>query len=428
MKSTKTWIGIRDNFWLVPAIYGIIAIVSVVGLNALDSWLIAAYTKEIPQLLLTSQETAKSLYASLVTAILTMTTISFSVIMVVLTTYSMQFSPRTLQDFMRSRVTHHVLGVFSFGFIFALTYLLLSGENRTILGPIMMTMVAICCLGFFIYFIHHSARLVQVNQLIKKIHADGNQVISHAFRGREFNEHETWEGKDIEQIKEQSGYELTANGPGYIQSINWKPLVKWAKEKDIAVELKIQTGDYVFKDVPVAKIVGTDSETASKKLHNHIVIGNERTDIQDVEFLLEKLVEIAVMAISPAKNDPHTASNSINRIGSLLARLGKEYREARYLSDKDGELRVIARPKRYEDYLYKSFYQIKHYNNDDVSIYFSMIEVLYKVALVSEETIQRKIWDFHHYIIEAIDWESLQKTDREYLQEIYDKFLSIYDS
>src|SRR5699024_11855333 len=94
-------------------------------------------------------------YGSLVTAILTMTTISFSTIMVVLTTYSAQFSPRTLQDFMRSRVTHQVLGVDCFGFIFAVINLVLVDKQPLITGPILISAIEILYLYFFVYFLHY---------------------------------------------------------------------------------------------------------------------------------------------------------------------------------------------------------------------------------------------------------------------------------
>ena len=138
MNRTKFWIDTRDSFWFVPMIYSIISILLVIITSLLDTWLVNYYRDQLVDVLLTEKDVAIWLYGSLVTAILTMTTISFSTIMVVLTTYSTQFSPRTLQDFMRSSMTHHVLGVDCFGFIFALINLLLVDKQPLIIGPILM--------------------------------------------------------------------------------------------------------------------------------------------------------------------------------------------------------------------------------------------------------------------------------------------------
>ncbi|WP_407272503.1 DUF2254 domain-containing protein [Radiobacillus sp. PE A8.2] len=427
MNLTKIWISIRDSFWFVPAVYSVVALLLVILFNATDIWLVSRYSEQIPDILETDQDIAKALYAGLLTAILTMTTISFSIIMVVLTTYSTQFSPRTLQDFMRSRMTHHVLGVFCFGFIFALIYLLLIGEQDTFLGPIIMAIIAIICLAFFVYFIHHAARWLQVNNLIDIIHTDSSRVIENTYKQGTFDEYQTWMEGDVTRIKQQSSLEYRAKQTGYVQSVEWAPMVRWAKRNSCVVELHVQIGDFVMKDLPIASLYAEEKlEEETNSFATHIVIGTERTDLQDIEFLIQKLVEIAVKAISPSINDPHTAINSINRIGSNLLQLGKVHKDIRFITDEDDKLRIIKHPKRYEDFLYKSFYQIVHYANGDVSIYYSLIEVLYKLSLASDQEIQQKIWSFHYYIVDAIEWDTLLPKDKQHLETIYEKFKQYY--
>ncbi|WP_279401427.1 DUF2254 family protein [Piscibacillus salipiscarius] len=129
MNKGKLWINVRDSFWFLPAIYSILSLLAVAIISLMDQWVLSAIKNDIPTIFLTEKSVTQTIYGSMVTAILTMTTISFSTIMVVLSTYSTQFSPRTLQDFMKSRVTQHVLGVFSFGFIFSLVNLFLVGKD-----------------------------------------------------------------------------------------------------------------------------------------------------------------------------------------------------------------------------------------------------------------------------------------------------------
>ncbi|GLO64491.1 hypothetical protein MACH08_02750 [Oceanobacillus kimchii] len=66
------------------------------------------------------------------------------------------------------------------------------------------------------------------------------------------------------------------------------------------------------------------------------MIGNERTNLQDIEFPMDKLVEIAVKALSTGMNDPNTAINCIHRLGGLLTELAGNYREVTYFSDNQG--------------------------------------------------------------------------------------------
>lgn len=421
MNRIKIWIDTRDSFWFVPLLYSTGAILLVFFVNLTDNWLANYFSQHLSNIFFTEETVAVWLYGSLVTAILTMTTISFSTIMVVLTTYSAQFSPRTLQDFMRSKVTHHVLGIDCFGFIFALLNLVLVDKQPLVTGPILMGMTAIVNLAFFVYFIHYSARWIQVNNLAVKIRRDSSKVIHQAYKKEEYNEYETWDQKEIQLLNEQPKTIVQAPVSGYVQYIAHNRLIKWARHHDAVLDMKIQMGDYVPKGFPIFLIYEekTDLYRSEHEIRDKIVIGNERTDIADVEFMLQKLVEIALRAISPAINDPHTAINCINRIGTTLGELGSNYKEICYLADKKGELRIMQYPKKYEDYLYKSFYQLVHFAQGDVSIYYSLIDVLYKLALISDISIKRKVWNFHYFIIDAIDWDRLSQLNYEYLLQAY---------
>src|SRR5699024_10490270 len=224
----KVWMNIRGSLWFLPTVYGKLSLILDFVINSADAWLNASIKDHIPKQLLTSKDTAKKLYAAVVTAILTMATISFSVIMVVLTTYSTQCSPRTLQDFMRSRVTHQVLGVDCFGFIFAVINLVLVDKQPLITGPILMSAIAIINLAFFVYFIHYSARWIQVNNLVVKIRRDTSKVIHQAYKKEEYKEYQTWDEEEIKRFKQLSKTIVRAPISGYVQFIANNSLVKWS--------------------------------------------------------------------------------------------------------------------------------------------------------------------------------------------------------
>src|SRR5690625_5747892 len=203
MIQEKIWLKLRSSFWFLPTICAVIAIILSFLVHKIDSWLIDEYKDALPNLLLTHPELAKELYSALVTAILTLTTISISVIMAVLTTYSSQFSPRTLQDYMRSSSTHHVLGFYSFVFIFALLHLIMVDKNNLIVGPILMGIIAIMILGFFIYYVHYSSRWVHVNHLIAKLRGDGLHVVRNNNKLKNGLKYNHWDSKQINSIKKQ---------------------------------------------------------------------------------------------------------------------------------------------------------------------------------------------------------------------------------
>src|SRR5699024_11744870 len=82
MNRIKIWIDTRDSFWFVPLLYSISAIILVLLVNITDTWILSYVDQQLLQPITTEKAVAVWLYGSLVTAILTMTTISFSTIMV----------------------------------------------------------------------------------------------------------------------------------------------------------------------------------------------------------------------------------------------------------------------------------------------------------------------------------------------------------
>src|SRR5690625_6554648 len=84
-----------------------------------------------------------------------MTTITFSMIMVVLTTFSGQFSPRTLQTFISDRMTQNVLAIFISGFTYdIIVFFQLKSPNTKVLfiSPIIAVIIAIIAAIFFVLY------------------------------------------------------------------------------------------------------------------------------------------------------------------------------------------------------------------------------------------------------------------------------------
>ncbi|WP_411954308.1 DUF2254 domain-containing protein [Alkalibacillus sp. S2W] len=432
MNTMRTWVNIRDSFWFLPAIYSLLALIVVTFTNLIDTLFIPTIKDQIPSGLFVSSSTASSLYSSLITSILTMTTISFSTIMVVLTTYSTQFSPRTLQDFMKSRVTQHVLGVFSFGFIYTLINLLVLGTDgpKGLVGPFSTVLIAIISLGFFLLFIHHASRYLQVNNLIGQIRGDASTLIHNTFREKSYTEATEWDENEVNGWKQYTRHVVKANQSGYLQGIEIEGLLQFAKQHELLLSSVYQVGDYVQKGAPAFyywKKNGEEADESVKDCNRYTLIGNERTDVQDIEFSVQKLVEIAVKATSPSINDPHTAVNCINRIGSFLSELASVHQPIRYYGDQDGHLRFMMEPKKFEDYLYKSFYQIRLYGKKDLTVMDEMLQALYRIAITNEDHIKRDTWTFAKYVMESTDIEEMHELDYERFYQTCWKIAEVCD-
>jgi uncharacterized membrane protein len=94
-------------------------------------------------------------------------------------------------------------------------------------------------------------------------------------------------------------------------------LADWAAEHGATVCLLIRTGDYVFPGAPIAAVSPT-VEGAKRAVCNATALGGQRVSAADLEFAVRQLVEVAVRALSPGINDPHTAISVLDRLGAAL--------------------------------------------------------------------------------------------------------------
>ncbi|MFD2707027.1 DUF2254 domain-containing protein [Salibacterium lacus] len=420
MRQPKWYVHLREKFWFIPSIYAVLSLLAISLISYLISLVPAGWYIQAPGFLPITISTANYLYSSLITALLTMTSVSFSSVMVVLTTYSTQFTPRALQDFMQSRTTQHVLGVFTFGFIFSLVNLILLSptDSNHLFMPLIMVMVSIVCLGAFILFIYHSTKYVQVNHLIGKIRNDASKAIEEAYYLPHLNAYSEWENP----IPEGEPNVIYAHRSGYTQLLELQNIVNWAARHDVRVESLIQVGHYVHKGEPIFRFWPGDAEPDVTELRECLLVGNERSNAQDIEFSMQKLVDIAVRAISPSVNDPHTAINCINRLAALLAEISIRHESLTYFSDENGELRFILYPISFRSYLHGNFFQIRMYGKNDVSVIGGCIDALTVVAQTGRDTVHDDLRSFFEYMKEAIDEDSLSQWDYDYWQERLRRF------
>ncbi|HEU5140586.1 MAG TPA: DUF2254 domain-containing protein [Bacillales bacterium] len=422
MKRTKLALQIRESFWFLPSLYGFFAFIAAIASVNVDFHFSTEQLESVfPDLLVANSKLAVTMLSTLTQSILTITTITFSTIMIVLTTFSGQFSPRTLQNFVADRATQRVLAVFIAGFLYNLVTLLLmegSGNKSLLVTPALSVLSGILCAAFFVFFIHHVAGWVQVNQLINKITRETLSTINRVYK--EQSRFSSTEKTELE-IDRQDRYVIRAENAGYVAMFDFQKLISLAAQNNTIIHFHIHIGDYVLKDTELLSYQADSRhpETTENQFRQTIKLEPERTSVQDIEFGIQKLVEIALRAISPAINDPHTAINCINRIGTILSELSKQPRRNSTLCDNNGDIRLIIRQRDLDHYLYKGLYQIRHYAREDLSVTVGILQALKLIAETSDPSTRQTVHSFAEYIIEGFDHEVLEDKDQKYLQRTW---------
>lgn len=416
MKNFTFWL--KEKLWVTPAVYSIIAVALSTILFYVDSYLITSYSEYIPSIILTNVDLAKTIMGNLSGALLTMTTFTFSTILVVLTMYSSQFSPRTLKNFVHDRLTWRVLGVFLGGFIYntlSLLFMRAHLYNHDIISTFVGILIAFFCLATFAYFIHHIATTVQVGKLVIDLVTDAERVIDKLG--------ELWKDSTASGMNwRPDGIKKSfATGKaGFVGYIYFEELLKFAEKNGMEIEILVCIGDYVHESKSLVNIYMT--ETTEFPVNDFFVVGDERTSEQDIEFTLQKLVEISLRAISPGINDPNTANDIVLRLGNLLGKIGNLEVGEVILTDKEGEGRVLYPYPDFKEILYKVYYQFAYYGKDDISVLGALTDSLIIAAELLPAKHHSDLWDIQLYIIEGINTECLKSLDRLFLQKKLDLF------
>lgn len=344
---------IENKIYFIPLIYTISAALLSIAVIFIEYQYTDTLTNVLPAYFFTSYDLSKTILSTIAGSLFAMITVSFSTIMVVLTMYSSQFSPRTMQDFLKNKITLKVLGVFLAGFIYSMLTLLfiddsLQGSGESIIFSAMIgVVVAIVCLGYFVYFIHHAANSVQVNLLIESLKEEVIEIVDKIEARNNSNDQiRNDPPENLKEMLDRESCEVHPEQSGYIQVIYDIELTKLADQHDIIIRAEKMIGDYVTENTIVFKFWQLNEEAErfsdeeleeiKNKILDNLAINNERSKKNDIEFGLLKLTEVALRAISPGINDPNTAIFCINQLGWVLSRIAVANLEnTYYYNDKD---------------------------------------------------------------------------------------------
>ncbi|CAH0347239.1 DUF2254 domain-containing protein [Bacillus sp. CECT 9360] len=418
MSTTFTLKKIKSNFWIIPALYGVCFFLLAILSMMLDRY-IAEHTnliKYISPVFFTDKELAQTILSAISTSLLTMTTITFSSVLVVETTFLAEFSPRTLQNFNAESKIQQVLGMFIGGYIYTLILLIQIRENElsnTFIVPSFAIAVAFICVALFVFLIHHVTNWIKVGNLISNITKETLSSIEENRKDdKTIGASNEYKGLDIEKMKST---EIQSKSQGYIQFADLAKMVEYATQADIVIKFEKIPGDYVDVDTPLLTVWNNKDSLNKDQVLSFLFITPDQDSIQDVEFGIQKLVEIALRAIAPGKNDPETAINCIEQLSQILTKVGKTYSADPYYCDEQKNVRVILEKPSFSDYLYESFYQIRHYGKADVSVMVSVIKALTLIADTNNDKIKSAVWDFSSYIVEGINTQEWLGLDKKFI-------------
>jgi len=376
------WDNLRTNFWFVPFIMAFAAIFLCLVFLHIDR--ITGFV--IPGVGKGNLESIRSLLAVLIGAIVTALSIVFSSTVVVLTLAASQLGPRLLRTYMRARSNQLLIGIFIAALFYNLTALFIIGRlegdsgipNITVLGSFALSAATLIMLT---YFIHHVARNIQAPNVILSVSNELKALILKTYPQQEdipepYKNTENWE-----KILPEKIYDIKLNRTGYIQAVDENGLLQKALEENVVIKTIQRPGDFVTAGDIIAHVYADHSleEDKLSRFSDFFFLGENRTATQDVEFVMNELVEIALRALSPSINDPFTANTCIDRLAEGLTLVSGRVMPDFHKFDDDGNLRIILDQTGFKGLCKTAFYQIRQHAAGNVAVLIHLLESIGKI-------------------------------------------------
>ncbi|MGW8195046.1 MAG: DUF2254 domain-containing protein [Desulforhopalus sp.] len=434
-KLTIFWESLRTSFWFIPALMVITAITMSFSIITVDNYFTLDTMSFAGFLYSVSPEGARSILSTIAGSMMTVAGVTFSITIVVLNLASSQFGPRLLRNFIQDRSTQFVLGTFVATFIYCLLVL---RSVRTAGADIYVpnfavtfaVILALLNVGVLIFFIHHTAMSIQADEVVAGVSRELRRNIRRIFPDElsENNEELTKKMSELQQENRahQQRFDITARRNGYIQAIDIEGLFSIAKKNEYLIYVLLRPGQFVVNNGRLAVVSCPENvdEICADTIADTIIIGNQRSSEQDIEYSIHQLVEVAVRALSPGINDPYTAIACIDKLGSALGYLAnREFPSPSYFDD-EGHLYLKTKPFTYTGVLNASFNQIRQYGRTSMAVTIRLLEILTLISAQTRRTDQREaIYRQATMVLEGSRANPVERHDQEDLLERFHQLL-----
>ncbi|WP_111642598.1 DUF2254 domain-containing protein [Marinimicrobium alkaliphilum] len=408
---------LRSSMWVVPIGILVLMIAAAHGLLHLDSQLELDLGMAGADI-----DGARGMLQAVATSMVTVAGVVFSLTLLVLSQASAQYSPRVLRNFLRDRVNQSVLGVFLGVYAYCLTVLRGMGGDAgdmpglTIMGGLVAALGSVV---YLVYFFHHIAESLQLENILKGIEAETLTVIARIYpQGVDVPDDEDTElgGESGPWAQKVKGTEA-----GYIQHIDIRSLLDIAERLDTVIYVPHCVGDFIVHGKVLAEVAAgpTLEESKLEAISCAFSLGVQRSIHQDPAFGIRQLADVATKALSPGVNDTTNAIMALDRISVLMTELSARCLPHRRRMVGDKVRLIVSRPS-FGDLLGLSFDQMRQWGSANPAVLYRLLDVLGDLVTVSASTRRRaSIQEYAGRVLATAEAHIKEPEDLRRLQNCY---------
>lgn len=419
---------LETSIWLIPISLCVVCATLGVLMLWLDRELLPRF--QGLQVLEMRPASARQLLGVIAGSVISVGGVAFSVTMVALTLTSGQYGPKILRNFLEDSHTKLSLGLFLGTFIYALVVLAgLAEHDRPHLSVLAAVLLALLALIGFISFIHRTATDLQADKIVERIGGQLRAALATLAEEQQL----AGRGSDTlpwrRRARGRRARMVAAQKRGYIQTIDYAALVRWCVANDCQLEVRERAGSFIVGGVCLFKVFGGDPESleqAVEALDDHLVTGPIRTPVQDPEYPITQLSQLAARALSPGINDPGTAITCIDWFSLSLASVVDRDLPGRVFEDEKGVPRVLAKSTSFAGILKAIYAPLRQLAKSDVAVTASLTESLSRLAELTLREDRLGLLALHGTLIwQSVDTAALAAYDLADLKQRHRKLIAL---
>jgi uncharacterized membrane protein len=426
------WARLNANYWFYPALFAIIATVLATTMVYLDRGGFTEFLNEYEWIVPVRPKGAADILSVLAGATIGVASTVFSITLVAVTYASGTYGPRLLTNFLEDKGNQVSLATFIGSFVYFIIVLrAVRAEDETPVSsngelaatalpgfaPQLSLLVAYAligaCVAVLVFFLHHVPSSIRINKVLEQI---GRRLIEVV---RETYPHEDEFRDAIEPVE---GEPLTAWETGYVQLIDFEDLEDIARDCGCAFSLRVRTGDFIHRDLPLMEIKGCKPDMIEERVRDCFTLGSVRTPQQDPQFLIDELVEIGLRALSPGINDPFTAITALHWLGAATSEIARRDLRKDVCREDAEDCPVVPRYDSFEHYVKRGFGSIRSAVASSSNASLVMLDVLGNAATPVGDEGRRRALREQGTMLMAQAREALVGPDLELVEERHREF------
>lgn len=380
---------LQARLWPIPVISVVVAVLIGLGMARLDvavdphlSDTVRAYVFD------GDADTARSVLSAITGALVTATSLTFSLTVVAFQLASSQASPRLLRTFARDGKVHATLAVFLGTFAYALTVLRAVRDAdaagvEAFVPRVSITLAFLLALASVItlvLFLAHLAAQLRVETMLREVHDDTLEAMTVV---REEIESESASGQVLGLPDGAAVVRVPRSG--FVAGVDRGRLLHLAGRDGLRVAELHRVGAHVIEGLPLLRTDPAPDDRTAEALAGAYTIGYERTSGQDYLFGVRQMVDIGAKALSPGVNDPTTAVHAVGHLSAVLVELRDMPASPPSLTDADGTPRLAPARADFADALRDATTQIRRYGAGDLDTASQLFALLREVATGSDD-------------------------------------------